>query len=501
MVGFTFTDIFNETARSFPNVLFSIVDVGIDNTYPQNSQGLTFAEDEAGFLAGALAGALTNENSVGVMGNLPIPPINRFLYGFLSGATYVNPSISVYGAWNLDFTWSNPAIAQQNSRYFLSKNTDVVFAAAGFLGSSTIRLLASNSKWVIGVDADESLSTFANKSDPASNYIFASALKNIDTAVEIALNESVSGQFFAGNKLLDSTVGGVGLTGCSSPLACSQLTRQILYTQASSDKGSDCVSVTKVELGTFLGIVSTRIRSGGLTSVGRGYLQSIKGTSNGTWAELPSFGQNPGGLQGHTQNFLFDNTLLIFGGQSPAGNLSNELYRYSYDSVTWNAVNVTGSKPPGLQNHGAVYRRSTNELFVFGGAFQDNTVSGDVYKFSTNSSVWEKLNPQGGGPGKRSRHAVALIGDSDLYSWGDRQTQAKAYVYNIALDTWREENSLNLPYPLQGSSASSFVQSDFSDACNFQKSGFSVCTPMNDTVVVFYGGSHPTRGIIPNLKV
>ncbi|KAJ3209677.1 hypothetical protein HDU67_006007 [Dinochytrium kinnereticum] len=586
---------------------FSILDVSIDNTYPPNCQGITFAEDEAGFLAGVLAGALTNTSTVGVMGNLPIPPVRRYVYGFLSGVQYINPAVTTYGTFNFDPTWSNSTIAEMNS---IDKNNRF-FAAAGGLGSQTIRNVARAGRWVIGVDNDESRTTFANKSDPASNFIFASALKNLDKATLILLNESHTDQFFSGNKILDSAVGGVGLSGCSSPLACSQLDRSVIFQDVDAGN-SGCATVRKTDLGSLLAIVQTRIQGGGLTAVAKGYIQGIKSKSNGTWADLPSFGRSPDGLQGHTQSFTFDNSFFIFGGQTPTGNISNDLWRYDYDAVTWNLVNSTGSfQPPGLQNHGAVYRRDARELVIFGGSTRDNTVSGEVFKYSIATSQWSALTTTGGGPGRRLRHSTALVGDQEMYVWGgqddrfniqsdfwslnlnsnvwtriqpsgaigidfpeprysasmaavngttivlyggtdgitdssklwkfetstqkwtalspsgvkpiglsrlamaaidsrrvlvvggtfNKQTQSRAFIYNLALDSWSEEAGLALPYPVQGLTASSFVQSDFQRACSFRSTALSICVPMNDTVVMVYGGSHPTKGIVSSHKI
>ncbi|KAJ3209678.1 hypothetical protein HDU67_006008 [Dinochytrium kinnereticum] len=602
-VGFVFADVFNATAREFPSMRFSILD--------GEHLGITFAEDEAGFLAGVLAGALTNTSIVGVMGNLPIPPVRRYVYGFLSGVQYINPAVTTYGTFNFDPIWSNSTIAEMNTRDFLSKNVDgELFAAAGGLGSQTIRNIASTGRWVIGVDNDESLTTFANKSDPASNFIFASALKNLDKATVILLNESHTGQFFPGNKILDSTVGGVGLSRCSSGLACSQLERSVIFQDVDASN-SGCATVRKTDLGSLLSIVQTRIQGGGLTTVANGYIQGIKSKSNGTWADLPSFGRSPDGLQGHSQNFLQDNTFLIFGGQTPTGNISSDLWRYDYDAITWNLVNATGSfQPPGVQNHGAVYRRSAQELVISGGSARDNMVNGDVFKYSLATNQWTSVTTTGGGPGKRLRHSVALIGDRNMYVWGgqddrfnlqndfwyldletnqwtkiqtsgasgvdfpearhsasmvavngtillyggndgvsdgsklwkfdvslskwtalspggvkpiglsraaaveidsrrvlfiggtfNKQTQSRSFIYNVALDLWSEEANMGLPYPVQGLTASAFVQSNFANACSFRATGLSVCVPMNDTVVMIYGGTHPTKGIIGNQKI
>ncbi|KAI8844221.1 basic membrane protein-domain-containing protein [Chytridium lagenaria] len=125
MVGFLFSEALRVVALRHPGVRFSLIDASIDNTYPLNCQGITFAEDEAGFLAGVVAGALTDTGIVGVMGNLPIPPVQRYVYGFLNGVKYINPSVTTYSRFNLDFSWANSTLGALNAKEFLSRGVDV----------------------------------------------------------------------------------------------------------------------------------------------------------------------------------------------------------------------------------------------------------------------------------------------------------------------------------------------------------------------------------------
>ena len=55
--------------------------------------GLVFPEDQAGFLAGALAGEMTKTGKIGaVLGTDVVPPVWRFGEGYRAGAKYVNPT-------------------------------------------------------------------------------------------------------------------------------------------------------------------------------------------------------------------------------------------------------------------------------------------------------------------------------------------------------------------------------------------------------------------------
>ncbi|ORY40342.1 hypothetical protein BCR33DRAFT_362139 [Rhizoclosmatium globosum] len=88
MMGFYYADLLIPIASHFPNISFSFNDAAIDPTSLPNIQGIVFQEDEAGFLAGVTAGSITQTNIVAVVGNYPIPPIQRYMQGYLKGVKY-----------------------------------------------------------------------------------------------------------------------------------------------------------------------------------------------------------------------------------------------------------------------------------------------------------------------------------------------------------------------------------------------------------------------------
>jgi basic membrane lipoprotein Med (substrate-binding protein (PBP1-ABC) superfamily) len=77
-------------ALKYPHVQFAIVDFAYDPPL-MNIVGLTFAEDQSGFLAGALAGLMTQTRSVGMVAGVEIPPVIRFRKGYEAGVKYVCP--------------------------------------------------------------------------------------------------------------------------------------------------------------------------------------------------------------------------------------------------------------------------------------------------------------------------------------------------------------------------------------------------------------------------
>src|SRR5262245_49883526 len=73
-VGFMLGDATKKIAQKYPQVHFAIVDFAY-NPPVANIVGLVFAEDQAGFLAGALAGMMTKAKIVGMVAGADIPPV------------------------------------------------------------------------------------------------------------------------------------------------------------------------------------------------------------------------------------------------------------------------------------------------------------------------------------------------------------------------------------------------------------------------------------------
>ena len=80
-------------AIRYPQINFIGVDqpLGLDKSLPQNLAGLSFSEDQMGFLAGALAAQMTKTHKVGaVCGPDSFSPAWRYCEGFRAGVTYIN---------------------------------------------------------------------------------------------------------------------------------------------------------------------------------------------------------------------------------------------------------------------------------------------------------------------------------------------------------------------------------------------------------------------------
>lgn len=178
----------------FPTLRFIAVDgfVGRPNVH-----SIVFAEQEGSFLAGIVAGTMTESKKVGVFAGPPFPPIKRWSHGFKAGVKHACPTCETFIHWQPDFSPGyNPFFDYEAGRTFAQNafdaGADVMFGAAGDSGSAGLVKAAELGMWVIGVDVDEYITTFNNGAVVNSHLLLTSVMKSIDVPIEAALRAALS---------------------------------------------------------------------------------------------------------------------------------------------------------------------------------------------------------------------------------------------------------------------------------------------------------------------
>jgi basic membrane protein A len=207
-VGFLMGDAIKAASAKYPDIKFAIVDSAYDPALP-NVQGLVFAEDQAGYLAGALAAQLSKSGTIAAVGGIEIPPVQKFLKGYEAGAKSINPDINVRLVYIDSFT--DRARGGEAAKSFISEGADVIFGAGGQTGSGGIQAAAQAGVFVIGVDQDEYGTTFQGGSAPGADKLVSSAVKRVDNAVFAAIKAAQDGSFVGGTTVYDAASEGVGL--------------------------------------------------------------------------------------------------------------------------------------------------------------------------------------------------------------------------------------------------------------------------------------------------
>ncbi len=207
-IGSTMGLVVERLAQRYPAVHFIVVDYE-PQPESHNVTGLVFAEDQAGFLAGALAGLMTEREVVGFVGGMDVPPVRKFHRGFEHGVAHVNRRAKVVQAYTDSFTDTQAGEAAVQK--LLEQNADVIFAAGGLSGNAAIRIAAQRGAWVIGVDQDEWYTTFQDGQVAGAERLLTSATKQVDHAVYTAVVQALQGKLRGGVRRFDLAGEGVGL--------------------------------------------------------------------------------------------------------------------------------------------------------------------------------------------------------------------------------------------------------------------------------------------------
>ncbi|WP_316932721.1 BMP family lipoprotein [Flaviflexus equikiangi] len=199
-VGFLLEEATGSAALENPDVSFALVDSGF-TTESDNARPLLFNTAEAAFLAGYVAGGMTETGVVATFGGLPIPSVQIFMDGFYDGVMAYNEAngadVEVLG-WDKDAqtgsfsnSFDDQAQGQQLANGFINQGADIIMPVAGPVGlGAAAAAQSAGDVWIIGVDSDwyESASEF-------SSIILTSVLKDIDVSVLDTIADVATGEF------------------------------------------------------------------------------------------------------------------------------------------------------------------------------------------------------------------------------------------------------------------------------------------------------------------
>lgn len=143
---------------------------------PANLSTLTFGEEEAGFLAGALAGWLTQRDLVAFVGGAPTEDVVKYRKGYEHGVRYVNSKAVVLGAY-LD-SFAAPEKGAEEARAQLAEGADILFAAGGTTAQGALEAVAGRGVAVIAAEVDPYSSLGA-----AAPLLASTAIVQIDQGI------------------------------------------------------------------------------------------------------------------------------------------------------------------------------------------------------------------------------------------------------------------------------------------------------------------------------
>ncbi|HWF34240.1 MAG TPA: BMP family ABC transporter substrate-binding protein [Solirubrobacteraceae bacterium] len=204
-VGFLMAAATDSVAKQFPNVKFAMIDsdATAEKGDPKNIEGLLFKEQQAGYLAGYLAGLYAKAHgykTISSVGGQKIPPVDHYIAGYQAGAKKADPGIKTLNGYSQDFV--DQTKCKQIALNQIQQGSKVVFQVAGACGLGALSAAQQAGVQGIGVDADQSY---------LGSYILTSAEKKVDVAVVNAIKNAMAGTFAAGaNVTNDISNGGIG---------------------------------------------------------------------------------------------------------------------------------------------------------------------------------------------------------------------------------------------------------------------------------------------------
>jgi len=185
--GFEYGQPMSQVAPQFPKVKFVAI-TGASST-PANLQEPQFAENQAGYLAGVVAGLMTKKNKIGCVGGQQLPFVVSQLEGLKLGVKYVNKRASVHVTYTGSFT--DVAKAKQAAGALVDTGIDVLCQKDDNGGPAIIGVAKSRHIWAIGDSEDQ------NKLAP--KVVLTSAVIN-SPAVILAIGRQVMNGTFKGGK-------------------------------------------------------------------------------------------------------------------------------------------------------------------------------------------------------------------------------------------------------------------------------------------------------------
>jgi basic membrane protein A len=207
-VGFFHAEHLNAVAPRYPDQMFSGIDVTkfLLESKPKNYTGVVFAEHEAGYLVGYLAGLTAARKGgrqvISSVGANAVPAIVKYMSGYIQGAKKANRRIKVLSNYANDPTFSDQAKCKEVALRQIARGSQVVFQVAGGCGLGALSAAKEKKVWGIGVDADQFY---------LGAHMLTSATKKVDVSVVAITRQAKAGTLKGDTDVLFNVKnGGIG---------------------------------------------------------------------------------------------------------------------------------------------------------------------------------------------------------------------------------------------------------------------------------------------------
>ncbi len=239
--GFLFEEPIFKAQDLYPNVSFILIDGNPHNAdykeyrTAKNAVGITFAEEQSGYLAG-YAAVKDGYTKLGFMGGMAVPAVIRYGYGFVQGAEAAAKEMGI-NTIDLKYHYTGGFDAtpevQTLAASWYAEGTQVIFACGGAVGNSVMSAAEAAKGKVIGVDVDQSTE---------SGTVITSAMKGLAASVQSVLTDYYDKKFPGGQSLVYAA----DKNGVQLPMKTSKFTKfaQSNYDTVFKDLAAGKIKIT-----------------------------------------------------------------------------------------------------------------------------------------------------------------------------------------------------------------------------------------------------------------
>lgn len=242
-----YVDAMNQVADEYPDVKF-LYTQDVLPEWHDSTLTVGFKDEEGAFLAGALAGLVTESNNVGAV--LAMTDDNQFRYQFayMAGAKYTNENVEVQTAFTNSY--ADVTKGQEIANIMYEKGADIVATYAGACNLGVFNAATDAGKYAIGAANGQ----FEN----APDRIIASVVKPIDGLIVSIVGEFLDGEFnTAEPRMLGLAEGGVELRfsteSAMDGVVADDIKAQIEEITNDINNGTIAVPKTEAEYNSFVG--------------------------------------------------------------------------------------------------------------------------------------------------------------------------------------------------------------------------------------------------------
>ena len=194
--GFMQEGALKAAATANPDTKFVFIDgypvTDADGNVLNNVAGISFKEEQSGYLAG-YAAVMEGYTKLGFMGGGggTNPACQRFGYGFVQGAEAAaavkGVKVEVNYSWAYGSSFSASPELQAMAAGWYQNGTEVIFACGGSMFSSVVAAASAEDAKVIGVDVDQSYD--------GEGTVITSAMKGLADATKWAIEKCNAGEW------------------------------------------------------------------------------------------------------------------------------------------------------------------------------------------------------------------------------------------------------------------------------------------------------------------